>query len=233
VILAFDTSTDWLTVAIGRTDTIVAEINEAAPRAHLTRLLPAIDSLMQDSAIDPADIGHIAVGVGPGSFTGLRIAISTARGLAHALERPLIGVSTLDVLAGGLIGEAAEHGIDRVYPVLDAKRREVYTAGYDAKGARLTDYQVLAPGILAEQLNATGTSVLMGGDGLVDYAPAFADRLGEAVTFADASLWPPRASVLIRLAKEKIDKGEIGSYFDVLPIYIRLPDAKEAPRREE
>jgi len=228
MMLAFDSATDRLTIALGTGDNVAAEINEDAPRAHLTRLLPGINDLVIETALDLADIDYIVVGTGPGSFTGLRIAVATAQGLAHGLDRPLIGVSTLDAMAAAL-APAAEN--NEIYPVIDAKRQEVFTAGYDSHGRRLTDYRALRPQALADQLAAGGKTVLMAGDGLAKYSSLFADKLGAAVIFAEASLWPPRASVLIRLAEEKIDKGEVGAYFNVLPIYVRLPDAEEAVKR--
>lgn len=230
MILAFDAATDRLTIALGAGGDIVAEINEEAPRAHLGRLLPAIDALMNEAGLDLSAIDHIAVGIGPGSFTGLRIAAATAQGLAHGLDRPLIGVSTLDAIAAAL-APAAEN--IEMYPVIDAKRHEVFTAGYDRHSRRLTEYLALRPQALADQLAAGGKTILMAGDGLVKHSSVFADKLGPCVIFAEASLWPPRASVLIRLVEEKIDKGEVGTYFNVLPIYVRLPDAKEAVKREE
>ncbi|MDP1809074.1 MAG: tRNA (adenosine(37)-N6)-threonylcarbamoyltransferase complex dimerization subunit type 1 TsaB [Actinomycetota bacterium] len=229
MILAFDTATDRLTVALGTADTIIAEINEDAPRAHLSRLLPAIDTLVKTAKIKLSDIDQIAVGIGPGSFTGLRIGLATAQGLAHGLDRPLIGVATLDTIAAALAGQ----GDTDIYPVLDAKRREVYTAGYDRDGNRLTEYLVFDPKALAENLAALHKPILMAGDGLTAYSSIFTDKPGSGVTLADPSLWPPRASVLIRLAEDKIYKGEVGPYFKVLPIYIRPPDAQETAKREK
>jgi tRNA threonylcarbamoyladenosine biosynthesis protein TsaB len=233
MMLAFDTATDRLTVALGTPDRIIAEINEDAPRAHLGRLLPAIDEVIKKAKVDLAGIDHLAVGIGPGSFTALRIAISTAQSLAHALDRPLVGVSTLDIVAAQLAQSlpATSEAGSLIYPVLDAKRREVYTAGYDSQGRRLTDYQVLHPEQLAKNLTALSAPVVLGGDGLT-YSSVFAGTAETNVFFADQSLWAPRASVLIGLAKDKIDKGEVEPYFAVLPMYIRLPDAKEASRRE-
>ncbi len=228
MILAFDTSTDWLSIAIGRSDQIIAEIEERAPRAHLNRLLPAIDDLLKKAGGAPGDIEQIAVGVGPGSFTGVRIAISTAQGLAHAIGCPLIGVSTLDTIAARLPKSNAT-----IYPILDAKRGEVYTAGYNNLGHRVSDHQVLAPEKLARKLSESGKPVLMTGDGLEKYRDIFQNELGDLATFSKPTLWPPNASVLIKLAREKIEKEPVGSYFKVLPIYIRLSDAEESSKREK
>ncbi len=228
MILAFDTSTDWLTIAIGEPGEIIAEMNEPAPRAHLNRLMPGIDSIIKLAKIKPRDIEQIAVGIGPGSFTGTRIAVSTAQGLAHALGCPLVGISTLDILAmrQGSMSEV-------VYAVLDARRREIYTAGYEKHGHRFTDYMVLHPEELAERLSEADKPVILTGDGLTRYSDIFRAALGASLTLAKPLLWTPVASVLIGLAREKIDKDQIEPYFKVLPIYIRLSDAEETAKREK
>ncbi len=230
MMLAFDCATDRLTIALGTGDKIVAEINEDAPRAHLSRLLPGIHGLLRRAGLTRADIDQIAVGTGPGSFTGLRIAVATAQGLAHGLNRPLVGVSTLDAIAAG--PAPADEGVE-IYPVIDAKRQEIFTAGYDRHGRRLTDYRALYPHALAAELAAGGKPVLVAGDGLNKYSAVLAGGPGSAVMIAEASLWPPRASVLIRLAEEKIDKGEVGIYVNVTPVYVRASDAEEAVKRQE
>lgn len=228
MILAFDTSTDWLTIAIGEPGEVVAQINESAPRAHLNRLMPGIDTVVKQAKIKPGDIKHIAVGIGPGSFTGTRIAVSAARGLAQAIACPLVGISTLDILAMRPNSKG-----EIVYPVLDARRQEVYTAGYDKHGCRFTDYMVLQPQELAEKLSEAGQSVVLTGDGLTQYSDIFRAALGTSLTVAEPILWTPDASVLIGLAREKIDKEQIEPYFKVLPIYIRLSDAEETAKRKK
>lgn len=228
MILAFDTTTDWLTIAVGEPHEIIAEINESAPRAHLNRLMPGIDKVLKEAKIKPQDINQIAVGIGPGSFTGTRIAVSTARGLAQAIGCPLVGISTLDVLAMRSSSKS-----EVVYPILDARRRELYTAGYGEGGRRFTEYLVLKPEELAEKLSDAGQQVVLTGDGLTQYSEVFEAALGASLRLAKPLLWMPDASVLIELAREKIDKKQIEPYLKVLPIYIRLSDAEETAKREK
>jgi tRNA threonylcarbamoyladenosine biosynthesis protein TsaB len=226
MILGFDTATDWLTIAVGGAGTLVAELNEEAPKSHLSRLLPAIRALLAGEEIGLPEIEHIAVGLGPGSFTGSRIGVAVAQGLAHALKIPLVGVSTLDVIGAGVEAEP-----DRIiYSVIDAKRRELFAAGYDHQGRLLSDYAVLTAEALVDQLKAADRPVVLAGDGLVNYHASF-ERLGGLATLAPPDQWAPKARVLIPLAEEKITKGQVGPYFNVLPIYIRLPDAEEAVKR--
>ncbi len=227
MILGFDTTTDWLTVALGTAEQVTAKFNGPAPRRHLNRLLPTINSLLNEAGAELADIDHIAVGVGPGSFTGVRIAVATAQGLAHALKAPLIGVSTLDTIAAGAAGEAGRE----IFAILDAKRREVYTATYDERGRRLTPYRVMAPAALAEELADRDRPALLVGDGTAVYEAIFRKLPDQAATLGATALSHPNGEVLIELAEERIDKGHGDPYFKVLPIYIRLSDAEENSKR--
>ncbi len=230
--LAFDTATDQLTAARGTSKRIEAHYHEPAPRAHLGRLLPVIDSLFKEAGLDRRDLDAIAVGIGPGSFAGLRIGVSTAQGLARALDKPLVGVSTLDVIARQAANaKTGDSSKSRIFPVSDAKRKEIYTAAFDGRGRRLDDYRVLRPADLARELEELDAKVVLAGDGLKQYPHELAiAREGE-----DAPQTPgiPNASVLIKLAEERIQAGEIGSYFKGLPIYIRLSDAEENRKREK
>jgi tRNA threonylcarbamoyladenosine biosynthesis protein TsaB len=237
MILAFDTATDYLSVALGTGGRTIAACHAPAPRAHLGRLLPTVDSLLAESGLTLADIDYLAVGIGPGSFTGLRIGVATAQGLAHALRKPLIGVPTLNIIAGGVADsfrrqKPGQKSQIRIYPVMDAKRGEIFTATYDGDGKRLSDYRVLDPKKLAAELTAGGRHVTAAGDGLRCYRDIFA--AGDTpIEFAPEPLWAPNASVLIKLAEERITETDIGPYVQVLPIYIRLSDAEENRKREE
>lgn len=225
--LAFDTATDQLTVAIGTGEKILAEFNETAPRTHLNRLLPEIKRLLTLTGTAITEIDCLGVGIGPGSFTGVRIGVATAQGLAHALKIPLVGVATLDAVAAVAAG-AGEH---EIHPVLDAKRREIFTARYNRDGRRLSDYEVMLPEKLVERLAQTSEPVLLTGDGLDKYANIFASSLGKQATFAPRTQWAPRASVIIRRLEERINEGPVGPYFKVAPLYLRLSDAEENLKR--
>ena len=232
MILAFDTATDQLTAALGTVERIEARYHEPAPRAHLGRLLPVIDSLFAKAGRDRRDIDAIAVGIGPGSFTGLRIGVSTAQGLARSLDKPLVGISTLDIVARQVAdGRAGGSPESRIFPISDAKRREVYTAEFDGDGKRLGDYRSLYPADLARELEEFGAKAVLAGDGLKRYPDELA--IAREAEYAPETQWVPNASVLIALAEERIRLEEVGPYFKVLPIYIRLSDAEENRKREK
>jgi tRNA threonylcarbamoyladenosine biosynthesis protein TsaB len=158
LVLGIDTSTLTASVALAR-DGVVVAANDVETRAHGDVLLTAIDALVRAAGLAPADLGAVAVGAGPGSFTGLRIGMATAKGIAFAAGVPLYVVSSLAALAQDA-GASAE-GDPLLVPVLDARRGEVYAGFYRRDGAAVREIareQVLAPGALAAAIEAAAGS---------------------------------------------------------------------------
>jgi tRNA threonylcarbamoyladenosine biosynthesis protein TsaB len=190
LVLAFDTATDVATSALLEDGRVLGE-GRSEPRA----LLAAVDRLLDSAGATPGDLDVLVVGTGPGSFTSTRIGLATARGLALALELPVAGVSTLDALAAAA---------DDAFPVLDARRREVFVSG---PLALLPDDLVLEPGTLCI------------GPGAVRYRPTL-ERKGADVPPDEDPIHLPHARLHASLATG------FGAADDVLPIYVRAPDAK-------
>lgn len=226
IIAGFDTVTDMLTVAVADEEQTIAEESRLAPRAHMSLLLPILRDVLGRAGLTFADVDYLAVGVGPGSFTGTRIGVATAQGLALASHSRLVGISTLDVLAAQVVAPA---GV-LVCPVIDAKRKEVYTGLFPTEEAseELAAPLVTTASAWAAELSKLGRRILFVGDGLCHYKEVFASVLGDNAVFADESLWYPSAGVLIELAKAIINRGDFQPYHEVLPIYTRLSDAEEA-----
>ncbi len=222
--LAFDTATDACTVAIGTEDKLYGEFTMYAPRAHMERLIPMVDYLLKQSDFSIGDIRGLTVGLGPGSFTGVRIGVATAKILAQALNLPLVGISTLDCLAYPFT-----FGEELVCVVLDAKRGEVYSAIYRCLGGKfdlITPYQVMPPRDLCSKLKEYKQRVILVGDALYPYGDLLKNSLGSSVDFAPPWLWFPKASNLIALAMDKLLGGEGKEIFQVVPIYVRLSEAE-------
>jgi tRNA threonylcarbamoyladenosine biosynthesis protein TsaB len=190
--LAFDTATAVATSALADGDEI---LGERVSRAQT--LLEDVDALLRQAGAHPSDLGRLAVGLGPGSFTGVRIGLAVARGLALSLDVPGAGVSTLAALAAGAPGAV---------PVVDAKRREVFTL-LEGKP------RVLAPHELPLDQGATCV-----GDGALRYRPLLEER-GAVVPPDDDERHLPRARFHAALA------GEPGPVDELEPLYLRLPDA--------
>jgi tRNA threonylcarbamoyladenosine biosynthesis protein TsaB len=210
VLLAFDTATPAVTVALYDGERVVAERTTVDAMRHGELLAPAISALLDDVGIVRQDLTAIAVGVGPGPFTGLRVGLMTARTLAAVLEIPVYGVCTLDVVAAEAVDAGTVQGPFHV--ATDARRKEVYWASYDPDGTRLDGPEVVRPATVA-------TDGAVVGRGAVLYPEDFPDgRLPEN----------PSAAALARVVAE--ERAEL---YDPEPMYLRRPDtaAPHKPKR--
>jgi len=209
VILALDTATPLVAVALHDGERVVVDLTSEQPMKHGEQVAPLVERALAEAGIDRFDLTAVAVGVGPGPFTGLRVGLVTARTLAWALELPVYGVCTLDVLAV----EAADTGaVDRDFVVAtDARRKEVYLASYDAEGVRIAGPTVARPADVA-----TTVPVVGGGAGL--YPEAFPHAAGPT---------RPSAGWLARVVVE--ERAEL---LDPEPLYLRRPDAVEPAARK-
>jgi tRNA threonylcarbamoyladenosine biosynthesis protein TsaB len=191
LILAFDTATNRATSALVRDGEVLGERVSTA-----SRVLADADGLLREAGLTEADVTHLAVGAGPGSFTGIRIGLAAARGLSFSLGVPVAGISTLDALAAGAPGAV---------PVIDARRREVFALG-DGPVCLAPSELELEPGAVCV------------GDGAVRYREVLEEK-GAEVPPDDSPLHVPWARHHAALAR---DYGDAAA---VEPIYLRLPDA--------
>ena len=231
-VLALDTATEHCSLALGaRTGDRVAVLASSdfdAPRAALSRLLPAAVELLAEAGHDIGEVAEVVVGRGPGSFTGVRIGVSSAKGIAHGLGAPLFGVGTLDAIAWRHVGHEGLLGV-----VGDAMRGEVYPALFEISGGhvrRVSEDRVMKPGEAAAAWRALDAPVLLAGNGLRKHGEIFAEVLGAAATQADEELWTPSGEGLLAAYAEACAQGARGEgdAGSLLPIYTRLSDAEEA-----
>ena len=240
-VLAFDTANEVIAIGLGKLDAAtqsiecVASVEVEARRASNTQLLPRIDELCAQVGVGRGEIACVAVGRGPGSFTGVRIALACAKGIASALEVGLVGVSSLDAVAWGA-WKASERG--SLLVVADAMRREVYPVEYrlsDAGAERVTADRVIKADAFAEELGATSASDrLIAGDALRKYVELFE---GAGILLPEA-LWTPTGAGLLMALRASWRAGECDP-FDAerhdpafaLPVYTRLSDAEENERQ--
>lgn len=223
VLLALETATMCGSVAIVAGSRCVAEISLQTGETHSRRLLAGVDRLLQETAVAWSDIDGIAVSLGPGSFTGLRIGLATAKGLAMSAGVKLIGIGTLDGLAAQLFAV----GDILICPVLDARKKEVYCAFYwcDPQGMpRLQgDYEVLTPEALCERIEGP---VIMLGDGISAYGDFFWEKLTPGLMIPPSGSYFPRAASIGMLARDKWLAKEFLDPAAAEPIYIRPSEAE-------
>jgi tRNA threonylcarbamoyladenosine biosynthesis protein TsaB len=238
-ILAFDTATAATAVAVLDTVTgaCTADRDDPPPGRrprHTTALMQMIVTQLRASETYWSELDRIAVGVGPGTFTGLRIGVATAHALSRARDIPLVGVSTLHSLALGAIGPApepagaeAETEAEAIMAVIDARRGEVFAAGWAARdvsqphAAPLLAPRALSPEALADERRDGGRAWLAVGDGAIAFREAL-ERSGARIPDEDSDRNRIDAVVHCRLAVGLRPEAPEG----VLPEYLRLPDAE-------
>jgi tRNA threonylcarbamoyladenosine biosynthesis protein TsaB len=219
-ILGFDTATAASAVCVLRSDGAVFEAEPTAARlaerpAHAAELMPAIARCMEDSELAWGDLDAIAVGVGPGMFTGLRIGIATARGLSSATGLELRPVSSLAALAAGADGGTPEGA---ALALIDARRGEVFGALHDGATAVWEPFAA-APDAVADRLRQQEISPLAVGDGAIRFREAL-EAVGATVPEGDSRAHVVRGLSICRLAATAAPATA------VLPEYLRLPDAQ-------
>ncbi len=212
-LLALDTATEACSVALLHDGKITSHY-EVIPRLHAQKLLPMIQALLAEAGVALKDVDAIAFGRGPGAFTGVRIAIGVVQGLAFALERPVLPVSNLAVLAQRAL---REHGAQRVAAAIDARMDEVYWGCYeevDGEMRLLGAEAVLPPEQVALPAGAGG-AWFGAGTGW-----GYAERLAAKMDGQDASMLP-HALDLLALAKFAWDRGESVPAEQAQPVYLR------------
>ena len=224
-ILAVDTSSAVASAAICDDDKLICETSLNNKLTHSQTIMPIIDGVFKMSELKPKDIDIFAVSNGPGSFTGLRIGVTTIKELAHAAGKPVAGVNTLEAMAYNIpfCGQI-------ISPIMDARREQVYNAFYTFENGRIKELvppRAIALAECLEELKKEGQKVIFLGDGV----PVFRDRikecLGDMVSFAPQNLNMQHAAAVCEAAKYK----ETINYAQLVPTYLRKSQAER--EREE
>jgi tRNA threonylcarbamoyladenosine biosynthesis protein TsaB len=231
-LLAFDTSTPTARVALISPSGDCLIHREKTAARHSANLLGLIDELLREARIGVADLAAIACGAGPGSFTGLRVGLAVAKGLALPTDKTLVLVSSLDALACDLAEVSSE--ADLLLPCLDAGKGQVYARMYDATGTVLRSHGdgdwVLSPSDLCRLASevAAGRRLLAGGTGVDRYLDGMRAGLGEDAV--RASVPGPSARSIATLAWARLSRGERDDIETAVPRYGRPPDITRPKR---
>src|SRR5574341_1186511 len=221
LVLGVETSTMQGGVALVGEDRLVSEYLLNVEATHSERLLPAIDRMLCDSGVGLDAISGIAVSIGPGSFTGLRIGLSTVKGLAYANGLPVVGVPTLEALAWTVPFAPVQ-----VCPVLDARKHEVYAALFRYERGvlmRLMEDSALAPEALCSKIRKP---TLFLGDGLAPYGELFRRLLGDRMLVPPLASRGARPACVAELGRQRLERGERDSTNSLVPLYLRPSEAE-------
>lgn len=223
MLLAIETSSLVSSVALLHEDTLRAELTVQARLTHSEQLMPHIADMMEKAAVKKGDIGSVAVSVGPGSFTGLRIGMATAKGLAFAWNVPIAGISTTAGLAWNFMGQA-----DQVCTLIDAQKGNVYMALYQWHGdvlETIRDVSVMPLDEVLEQLTRDGSKVVFCGDGalmnrreITETSPLF--------RMAPPTMAIPRAGSIAAAAWQRLASGDADDCMTLTPAYKRRSEAE-------
>jgi tRNA threonylcarbamoyladenosine biosynthesis protein TsaB len=238
-IVAIETATETVGVAVRSPAGLTAEFALTGRRRHVETLTPALEHLLAQVGLLPGDLGLVAVDIGPGLFTGLRVGVAAAKGLAQSLDIGILCATSLEILTAA----AAAAGHDgAVLACIDARRGEVFASVCSVRGGTPTEERddpsqlsrisvaigagLFAPGDLVSALHRLdGSKVLAVGDGAIRYADTLASVTGVEILTSALSFPPPRA--LLDLAAARLDAGEAPvSPESVVPLYMREADAR-------
>jgi tRNA threonylcarbamoyladenosine biosynthesis protein TsaB len=221
-VLGIDTATALGGIAIAGPDGLIAEYAVGVQGTHATRLMAALERLLGDAGLVLAELAGIGVSIGPGSFTGLRVGVASAMGLARAANLPLLPVPTLEALAWGVPRPAGA----AIATVITARRDEVYGAVFGATASAglepLLAPCALTPAALLAELNRLGRPLVVAGSGTPALLAAGVPAC--ALTAAPAVFWQPRAAVVAWRAAGMLAEGR--SHAAVTPLYLKASQAE-------
>ncbi|MDF2612963.1 MAG: tsaB [Clostridia bacterium] len=231
-ILGIDASGIAGSIAYMKDNKLVGEYYICDKLTHSETIMPMMEHMKQLIGLDLSTLDAIAVTSGPGSFTGLRIGVTTAKALALALDKPIIGIPTLDAIANNIT-----HTEHVICPMMDARRNQVYTALYQWRGKellRLTDYLAIDIDEYLCQIAERNEKVIFLGDGVWQYRDKIEEKLEYKAEFAASYLTLQRASTLVQIASIEYDKGNSVSASEFVPMYLRKSQAeREREAREK
>ena len=222
LILGIESATGRVGCAIGGHEGVLASVQATRERRHAELLAPQIQAACAHADVALRDLGAVAVDVGPGLYTGLRVGVTTAITMAHALRVPMVAVSSLDLIAYPL-----RHTGRTIAAVIDARRREVFHARYSCLPGgvqRLSEPMVGPPDDVVSQMLASSDETLVVGDGAQRYASMFEGLRG--LELADPGFAYPSAESVVLLAHALAVREEFVRPDEIEPLYLRQPDAE-------
>jgi len=220
-ILAVDTSTMSCSVAVTDKDSLLAEATSVREQTHSKHLMDMVDSVIDFSGLAISELDGFAVTRGPGTFTGLRIGISTVKGLATASGKPVVGISSLDALA-----KQCAYASNLICSLIDARRGEVYFARYrflDGVLEKVIEERVLPPAQAVSDINEPALFV---GNGARLYQDIILEKVAEQACFAMPCHNTIRASTVAQLSLGRFEKNDTDDVGMFVPHYIRQSDAQ-------
>ncbi len=219
LILAMDTGQEVVSIGLADGQSIICEHHFRRKMSVLQTLTPSIQQILSDAGYTPADIELIATGLGPGSFTGLRIGVTTAKTMSYALKTPITGVGTLDAISRNI--SVAEDCI--ICPAVHARKGEAYYAFFNNKNTPLSNYKADTIANICHDAASYNSKVVLCGDGAIKNADMIKTIMGDRVDIAGEEHSFPRAASIISCALSKYETSGPDDAFALVPSYVKKP----------
>ena len=221
-VLAADTSTNIISIAVTENSKTKAMMHEQFNKSCGTSLVPNIDKLLKEAGFGIQDIDLLCIGTGPGSFTGLRASVATMRSMSIALNKPLIGIPSFDVIAHGIIqtpnSKLQTH--NSICIMSDARQNKIYARFYKYDNGRLEPQSDFLLDSIENVANNIDCSTIIAGDAITKYKEQIQKQKKDLVFLTPEELWYPRADILAELGFVKNEQGYKDDPFTLLPLYI-------------
>ncbi len=224
-ILAIDTATEVGAIGLSENGKPVAEISFATREAHSSRLLPAVNSLLVVNQWTLEEIDGFGVSLGPGSFTGLRVGLATIKGLALALEKPVVGLNSLEALAHPLCPSPAN-----IVSLIGSQRGRVYVEVFRSGNRYLETVQPLEEVALGQLLDRSGEKLIWIGPGVLKYREEIAERGKNKTWSLTSNYHSPRGFAVAELAHREFERNQRLDLFSAQPVYVKPLEAERALR---
>ncbi len=236
IILALDTTAITASVALLDSENVIGSFSIHNKLTHSEKLLPMIDALLENSGYNVDDIELIAVSRGPGSFTGVRIGIATAKGLAFAKNIPIVGVSALEALAYTFLPSSVTQGEEiLILPSMDARRNELYNAAFlleDSRLERLLDDRAISCEEIADELKHESRKIYINGDGAKKLYDYLTENTGHSPVLAPENLMYQNAVPVGKIGYKNFLEGKMMDAITISPLYLRTSQAERVKQGE-
>jgi len=225
--LAIDTSTDILSLALAEDGQVIAELSWRSKQNHSTELLPQLNNLLNLAGVEIKSISHVIIAKGPGSYNGLRVGVSTAKGLAFSLKIPIVGISTLEAQAY----QHSETGLP-ICPILNAGRGELATASYQKKNGKWLKLSSEHLATVESLCSEIATKTIFCGE-IKSIANQLKRKLKSKAVLASPASQLRRAAFLLELGQKRLKAGAYDNPTTLQPLYLRLPPITKPKRKIE
>ncbi|MFC1631729.1 tRNA (adenosine(37)-N6)-threonylcarbamoyltransferase complex dimerization subunit type 1 TsaB [Candidatus Omnitrophota bacterium] len=234
-VLLLDTSSKYLSLAVAHGDRVLSRVHQVLDRKHSLQLVPLIDRVLKRSRVSLAQLDGFCVGRGPGSFTGLRIGLTTIKALSFALDKPIVAIPSLDILVQNIkqIKSHPKRSVTDICAIVDARQKKVYACLYQNKNGRIkrNSRYLLLP--IDELLGRLKGEFIFIGDGILPYREKITKARQLKPVFTEERFWYPQAKAAVATARARFQQNKTEDVNKLRPLYLYPKECQIKPRKHK